>query len=463
LIFGNLPNHNKVREALPKVNGVKIPEPEAKIVNSNDYNLYGDAPDVTFADLIKYRDCTPQIYIAISSYRDLIAGTNLEINSDDEDSKKLIEDWIRNTGFFDKWIGLVETTLTCGTSLLEKLDESQIIDVLEVDMKTIVGKKRDDYGFTKYYIQQLKDGKTKPLSNLKKYIEFSLTNSSRSIWGKSLFYSLAVARTVGDRTTRPLVEQLWALEDAITQIPINHAYPKEYHIFPNADQTKLDKQAIKIKKWKPGDKWVGTQMPEVQILETKGDSKYTDYINYFGKTIELGTQFPHDIMTGDFTSRAASDTTDNLVMKRVKGFTRYMLNKIKIELFDEILRQSGKDPNKVNLQVSAAVPDILVLTIEQVANLYRDKAITLDEFREYIKNKKALDLFDTIEQPEPDDEFDQTKFQQDTISKFKNMEKRAKQIKKEFKEENEVTESELRKTRKKILKKLAEKEGIDIT
>lgn len=457
MIFNNLPNH-KIWETLPKVDGKKIPEPDAKVVSSSPSQLFGDEPDVSFSDLIMYKDCTPQIKIAIDSYRNLICGTQINVNSDDEESKKIIEEWNRKTGFFDKWTGLVETMLTCGPAILEKLDENNTIDVLEVDMKTIVGKKRDIYGFTEYYIQRTADGKTKELRNLAKYIEFELTNSSRSIWAKSLFYSLAVSRTVGDRTTRPLVEQLWALEDAITAIPINHAYPKEYHIFEGADQTKLDKEAIKIKKWKPGDKWIGTKMPEVQLIETKGDSKYTDYINYFAKTIELGTQFPHDIMTGDFTSRASSETTENLVMKRVKSFQRYLGHKLKAELYDPILRQMGKNPETANLEISFGTPDIIELTLEQVLSSYNSKAITVEEFREYLKNKKALDLFDDarINNEEKEDPQEQNLELQ---NKRKEMEKRAKQIKKEY---EDVSEADLRKTRKKLMKKIAEKEGIEL-
>ena len=57
------------------------------------------------------------------------------------------------------------------------------------------------------------------------------------------------------------------------------------------------------------------------------------------KAFELGTQFPHDIMTGDFTSRASSDTTHTIIMQRVKGFQRYLANKLKMELYNPILQQ----------------------------------------------------------------------------------------------------------------------------
>jgi len=47
-------------------------------------------------------------------------------------------------------------------------------------------------------------------------------------------------------------------------------------------------------------------------------------VGHMEKTFELGTQFPHDIMTGDFTSRASSETTETIMQKRVRGFQRYL-------------------------------------------------------------------------------------------------------------------------------------------
>ena len=60
-------------------------------------------------------------------------------------AKEFLDEWIRTTNFYDKLEGLVTTTLICGNALLEKLDENNIEDVLEVDMTTIASKKRDKW------------------------------------------------------------------------------------------------------------------------------------------------------------------------------------------------------------------------------------------------------------------------------------------------------------------------------
>ena len=119
----------------------------------------------------------------------------------------------------------------------------------------------------------------------------------------------------------------------------------------------------------------------------------------------------------------------------------------------------GKDPKKANLQISFGVPDVVSLTVDQVLALYNSKAITVEEFREYIKNKKALDLFDDDKINNDEKEEDPQEQNFELQNKRKQMEKRAKQIKKEY---EDVSEADLRKTRKKLIKKIAEKEGFEL-
>ncbi|MGI0021810.1 MAG: hypothetical protein ACRD9Q_03015, partial [Nitrososphaeraceae archaeon] len=302
-----------------------IKNAEAKVI-SGQYGL-GDNPEVTFAKLIEYHDCTPQIQIGVTSYAELITGTEMQVNADDEECKKIIEEWNVESNFYDKFEGLVNTLLITGNAIFEKLGD--IEDVAEVDMKTIVRKKRDEFGNTLYYEQQQQGASSIKLGqgNLQKFIEFNLSSYSREAWGKSLFYALAKPRTVGNRTLKPLVEILWAMEDAMSTIMVNHAYPIRLIHYPSANDAELEKHAVKWQKFKAGDSYIGSglNMPTITYVESQETTgKYTDYVNFISKTVELGIKFPHDILTGDFTSRASSETTENIVLKLARGFQRYL-------------------------------------------------------------------------------------------------------------------------------------------
>ena len=164
--------------------------PTAKIVKSQ---FLKERPlKVTFERLIQYHDQTPQIQIAISSYSELISGTEMIISTEDESAKEVIDEWIRHTQFYDKFEALVTTLLICGNALLEKLDEKNIEDVEEVDMATILNKKRDENGELMWYEQRQQQGQMVKLGEgkLDTFIEFNLTHYSKQAWGLSIFNSL---------------------------------------------------------------------------------------------------------------------------------------------------------------------------------------------------------------------------------------------------------------------------------
>ena len=370
-----------------------IPKPTSKIVNSWNYN--GDQPDVNFKQLIEYHDRTPQISVGVAGYAKLIDLTNIQINADDDKAKKFIEDWNEQVNIKDKLESLVNTLLICGNAILEKLDDKNIQDVAEVDISTITDKKRDEYGNTLYYYQNVNGQRvTLGETNLNKFIEFNLAMYSKKSWSPCLFHSLALQRTVRNRTMMPLIEVLWGIEDAMSAIILNNAYPITYVTFEGANEDELSKEAEKIRKRKPGDTHIVTKKPQLDMYETSPQSKYTDYIQHIEKVIQLGIKFPTDILTGDFTSRASSNTTEDLTLKIARGYQRYIANKLKTELYNPILAQNGFDPKKVNLSVSFSTQNIIQLTPDTVMTMAEKKQISINEFREWLGNNTGIDLFD---------------------------------------------------------------------
>ena len=366
--------------------------PVAKIVKSE---FTKERPKVPFERFIKYHELTPQIQIAVSSYSELITGTEMVLKTKGKEAQEFLDEWVRKNGFYDKFEGLVTTLLITGNALFEKLDKTGIDDVQEVDMSTIMAKKRDENGKTEYYEQRQEMGKMVKLNDVDKFIEFNLTHYSNQDWGRSLFYSLAIPRTTGFRTTAPLAEIMWGMEDAMGGIYLNNAYPITTITYPGANDEYLEREAERWRRFKPGDKRVQKIKPEIEFFESQGSqSKFTELINHMEKVFELGTQFPHDIMTGDFTSRASSETTESIVMKRVRGFQRYLCTKLKRQLFEVILEQNGFNPEDEELEISFTTQNIVELQPDQVMKLFTDKVISLKEVREWFMKNTGMDLTD---------------------------------------------------------------------
>tara|TARA_R110002020_G_scaffold42971_5_gene125358 strand:+ start:1308 stop:2681 length:1374 start_codon:yes stop_codon:yes gene_type:complete len=371
--------------------------PEAKVIKRD---WVRERPEhTTFERLIDYHDRTPQIRIAVASYSEMITGTDMNLTCKSEEAQKELTDWIRRTNFYDKFENLVTTLLITGNGILEKLDEKDVQDVMEVDMSTVLSKKRDEYGELEWYEQRTQNGGLVQLGKgtLGKFIEFNLTSYSRQPWGKSLFYSLAVPRTLGNRTMPPLVEAMWGLEDAMVSIVMNNAYPITTITYNGANDDYLRQEARRWQEYKPGDKRVQKVKPEIEFFESAGNSKFTDFVSHIQKTFELGTQFPHDILTGDFTSRASSDTTETIVQKRVRGYQRYLANKLKHELFDPILINLGYDPDDEDCQIQFTTQNVKELEVEQVIDMKEKNNITLNEMREWIRTNIGIELTDDKE------------------------------------------------------------------
>lgn len=440
---------------------------------------YGaEAPELTFRDYINYVKKVPQLQNGLSSYKELIISGHININTDDENAKKLIEQWNDETGFYDKLDSVVMTWVICGVAMLEKLDEEKTVDVLEVDIRSITGKQRDDFGRTIHYEQSTATGGTTHLDP-KKFIEFEYQNISRDKWAVPPHHALCVPRVVGNRVTPSILDSMITAEDAMTSIIANNAYPIEYHVFEGAGDEELEKQNELLRKHRPGDKRVTNRKPEIVISETKGDSKYQAYQEHMDKTLQIGIQFPIEIQTGDFTSRASSDTTHTLLLQKVKSKQRYLANKLKTELYDPILSQNGFNPKTVNLQVSFGSNEVVSLDAMQTNTLRTTGALTLNEQREYLKQHTDLDLFEDNEIKAQAEQ--RQKELDDQKKQFANQMKESCELCQESQhalctgkisprkkckcthESQTVSDQDLNRMKAKYLKKLAEKEHIDLS
>src|SRR3990167_880378 len=369
------------------------PKPLSRVVSKIGY--MGDMPEVSFKKKIYYHSISPQIQVGVTGYARLLDLANIMINSDNEKAKKIIDEWIEVTDFKTKFEAMGNTFLICGNSILEKLDDKIIQDVSEVDMSSIIDKKRDEYGNTLYYIQQLPT-ETRKLgeTNLQKYIEFNLSTISRSAWSPCIFESACIPRKVGNRTTFPLVELVVGLEYAMSTIILNNAYPEVYYTFEGANDEELKKEAEKIRKKKPGDREIVSKQPKIDLFEAKGQSAYVDYIKYMYNSLSLAVKFPTDILIGDFTSRASSEESADLPVKIASAIKRYLGNKLKQELFDHILIQNGIDPKSSNLQVTFGIQETIELTPTDALQRFEKKAWSIEELREYDKSNCGSELFD---------------------------------------------------------------------
>lgn len=428
-----------------------IPNKATRVLDPVDRTI-GEMPPIPFSTLQYYRDATPQLDSVAEYLVDLIVGTDMNINSDDEEAKEILEKFSHDTQLFDKVRSVLDSSLVSGYGQLVRVygKNKQLVNIEEEDITNLKRVHRDDYGNALYYVFDY-GGTEEKKSDVEDRIPIVLRKRGREHFGRSFFHSLAVYRTVGNRTTRPLVEALWSLDDVVVGTLENFAFPIEWHHFENANPEELEEEARKYRERKPGDVFFVTRTHEIDRREPT-QARFESFFEHTSKIMQLGTGFPLEILLGDFTSRASSETTDSLLMRRVKAYQKYITKIIKTEILDRVLMFYPKwnTPEKVakaNITIEFEVQSPTEYTPDQVLARVNSGMWTKNEGREYDK-ENGMDLFDDdiIDQNE---EFTQKQKELslqdpqdqnfDIQQKRKMIQKRAKQIKKELDDEDEST------------------------
>ena len=365
--------------------------------------VIGEKPPVTFKTLVDLRNETPQLDTIIGFETDMIVGTDLNINADNEEAKELCEDFANETALYDKVRNHTNTALTTGFGILVRVRKQGLLtNIEEFDITSLEETYRDEWGNTVGYLQRL-GGEDYPITDVGDHIPLIFKKNGRSAYGLSEFHAMAVNRTTGNRTTRPLAKALQSLDDVVIGTLENFAFPIEYHTYEGANTEQLEEEARKYKERKPGDVFFINRPHEIDRREPT-QAKFEPFFQHFNDLLQHGTGFPLDMLTGDFTSRASSETADSFFMRKIRSYQKGLTKLLKAEIFEELLRSNGWDEEKIeaaNIVVEFEVKTEQSYTPEIVTQRVQNKIWTTKEAREYDKSN-GQDLFDDdkIEQEE---------------------------------------------------------------
>jgi hypothetical protein len=418
--------------------------PNKAVITVSQVDKYiGEEAYPSFDTLWNYKTLTPQLETIITYETDMIVGTDLNINADNDTIKEILEDWVNEISLYEKLKSHTALSLACGFGLFVKVrgKKGELINVEEFDIRTIRRAFRDLYGNTICYEQQISnDGKfiyyfTGNTENIKsnqsvfgseryniESVPLIFKKNGRSAFGLSEFHALAVPRQVVNRTSRPLAEALWSLDDVVIGTLENFAYPTEYHVFEGANDDDLLAEAQKLKDSKPGDKFILSRMHEIDRREPT-QAKFDSFIGHFSDVLQHGTGFPLDMLTGDFASRASSQTADSFFMRKIRSYQKQLTKIIKKEILEDKLRSLGYSElqiKRANITVEFETQSNKDYTPEIVGSRVSTGIWTKAEAREYDK-ANGQDLFD-------DKKIEDKEKEQDMINKVNQFQLDKKQL-----------------------------------
>ncbi|MFQ5786689.1 MAG: hypothetical protein ACE5H1_01785, partial [Thermodesulfobacteriota bacterium] len=274
-------------------------------------------PEVSFKTQMYYQKHDTRIQLSIDTFAQLVFGSGLIVKIKDKPSQKIFDKWRIDTDLDDKLEEGLPSYIGVGNLLFESAPN--LVDFEELDIQSVEGLTRDKKGNVGMYIQTPNFNDVEiPAKNIK---HFKLTGTNREAWARGLFFSLTATKElpVDGGTINPPIEDMWLVEEAMNLVFRSYASPIMMIHFKDAGEKFIKEQGEAFKKIKPGAKIITDKEFEVKVFEVNPNSKFDKYVEHLQKNVmEPGMQFPLGFFNAEFTARAASETSDNVLIRKVK-------------------------------------------------------------------------------------------------------------------------------------------------
>lgn len=359
------------------------------------------APDRPFRETLDAINKDPRLSLAIETYSQMILGKGLKVVAKDKKAQKIVDEWFANSGFDEFLEDGLTSYLGTGNWIIETSpDYSEFVEIPIITVKSI---ERNAKGQIKRYVQHVNDKDI--FFRPQEVIHFKLTNVAREPFARGLFHSILSdyedPRT-GSVYDSPLI-QMKEIEHAMAEIFKGHADPTVMFHFEDAGEQFIKTQADALKNMKKGSKIVTDKVFDMKVVESSGNSKFEGYVEHMQRDlIEPGSKFPLQFFNAGFTARAASESTDSVLIRKVKRIQVRFAGQIKRYLILPLLKANGKRVNSIDIQVFFETPTKQDATVQDVITAFRDNIIRRSEARKWFVENTTVSNF--IDQSDMEDE-----------------------------------------------------------
>jgi hypothetical protein len=358
------------------------------------------APDRPFIETLDAINKDGRLNLAIETYNQMVIGKGLKVTAKNNKIQDMVNEWLDEVGFDEFLEDGIHSYLATGNWIVEKSPTYD--EFVEVPITTVKSITRNAKGQIKRYVQHVNDKDIffKP----SEVVHFKLTNVAREPFARGLFHSILSdyedPRT-GEVYDSPLI-QMKQIEDAMPQIFQGHADPTVMFHFEDAGEQFIKSQADALKKMKKGSKIVTDKAFDVKVIETAGNSKFEGYIEHMQRDLlEPGSKFPLQFFNAGFTARAASESTDSVLIRKVKRIQVRLANQIKLNCILPYLRTRGKRIKSKDIQVFFESPQKQEASIENVITSYRDNILRRSEARQWLVDNTNVKIDQSDMEDEP--------------------------------------------------------------
>ena len=368
-------------------------------VNESDYQDEL-SPDRPFVETINAINQDPRLNLSNETYIQMILGKGLKITAKKESVADMVNEWLETINWDEQLEDALYSYLGCGNMFFEH--DPSYSEWIEVPVTTVESIVRDKKGNVKYYLQHVNDQDIKLRPS--EVCHFKLTNVAREPFGRGLHHSVLSTYTnpdTGEMFDSPLI-QTKKMEDAMPKIFEGHADPTVMFHFADAGEQFIKTQADALKKMRHGSKIVTDKEFDVKIIESAGNSKFEGYIDHIQRDLlEPGSKFPLQFFNAGFTARAASESTDSVLTRKVKRIQSRLANQIKMKIVIPYLQKHGKNVKAKDIQLFFETPQKQEATIADVTTSFRDNLIKRSEARKWFIGNTSININEDDMEDEP--------------------------------------------------------------
>lgn len=408
--FDSRPIKTSYNAKIPEKKEEKIEQVHISVINQSQFTAQSEVevsdlfdplkPARPFKEMMDMIEREPRLQLSRDTYIQMIIGSGMKIKAKKKRLQKILDKWVKSIQLEEKIEYGLESYVGIGNMMFE-VEPATKSDFVEVPMDTVTKVIRTRDRKIRKYITYV-NNKDVPLDP-ENIIHFKLTNARQEIWGRGIFHALL--NDFIDPKTNEIFDapifMMKRIEDNIVKIIDTNAAPVKMVYFEDAGENFLKTQGEHLKKVKRGATVLTDKKFEISYIESKGDSKYDQWIEHIQKNvIEPGVQFPIGFFNAGFTARASSESTDSVLIRKIKRIQKKLCDEMKHKMFMPYLDSIEETVEEEDFEIVFAFDDKTETNIADMITLYRDNGIRRSELRTNLLKHTTLEI-------DPDDMSDE--------------------------------------------------------
>lgn len=333
------------------------------------------------------------VWAAINSIAFNTIMTGYHIVSNDENAKKLIEDFCFNINLDSNLLNATIYALVMGDSFLEiiyKKDKVNIARIKQIDPKTMIIN-FDDFGDVQSYQQTIGGTKRDPIDP--EYIcHINLFPRPDSPYGISLI-----------EPSRDTIKRKIRTDQALASAIIRHGTSKYVATIGTEKEKQspppkvLDKIKKDLEDISEKQEFVIPWNCKIETIDEKGIQGVEEYFNYFQAQAVVGLLCPEEALgLGKGSTEATARIKAIMYERMIQSFQLRISRIIEQELFNKVLEANNIDINTVKIKFNSVTDEDEAMKAKWMGNIlhgFRGTAIkpfTINEIRAYF-GKEPVD------------------------------------------------------------------------